>query len=122
MTDTFLWLIGWVNRMVEKYDGICYEKNGKLWDWGQAACRELCGSDWFRGFNELYKEIEKRGYLNEEEKQKLIDWENGSLPDWFDPPNVKVKPVEEEETEEEEMKRYESYDNDDMSAMEKEDE
>jgi len=82
MTE-FEWLIKWTSRMCKIYGGTCYEKNGKIWDWGQAACREIVGPDWSNKNNLKFYLIEERGYLLDTQKQKLIDWENGIYPEWF---------------------------------------
>ena len=67
------WVIDWIARMGQKYDGIVYEKTGKKWDWGQALCRECYGPDW----NDIVPESPSW-----EDIERAKRWETGEIPDW----------------------------------------
>ena len=70
--------------MAQKYGGTVYEKDSsKTWDWGQALCRELYGSDWMN--NPDYKEENVREDsepCNPETLAKAKSWEAGEIPEW----------------------------------------
>lgn len=72
------WVLGWIDRMCDKYGGTCREKNGKTWDWGQALCRLCYGSDWNNIISK--QNIETPTW---EDIEKAKKWENGKMPNWF---------------------------------------
>lgn len=40
------WVVNWTSRMTHKHGATVYDRNGSVWDWGQALCRECYGEDW----------------------------------------------------------------------------
>ena len=72
------WVVDWTSRMAEKYGGVVYDKSGKVWDWGQALCRECYGKDWNSEIMRLG--IETPSW---EDIDRAKRWENGELPSWF---------------------------------------
>ena len=71
--------LDWIYKMADKYGGICYEKNGKSWDWGQALCRLCYGADWQ---NYIVKnDITTPSWDDLEKGQR---WFEGETPEWFD--------------------------------------
>ena len=74
----FDWIIEWTNRMCLKYDGICYEKNGLKWDWGQAITRAVYGPNW----NNIMDDEPSVDILKKA-VQIAKDWEVGNPPEWF---------------------------------------
>ena len=50
-------VINLLTELSKKYGGIVYDKRGKVWDWGQALCREIYGYDWMH--SEQFQEDDK---------------------------------------------------------------
>ena len=71
------WVLGWIERMGEKYGGTVYDKNGKRWDWGQALCRECYGEGW-------NDNPELPDTPTQDDIEKAKQWENGNMPEWVD--------------------------------------
>ncbi len=72
-----IWVLKWIDRMTKKYGASVCDKNGKIWDWGQALCRECYGSNWM---NVLEEENITTPSWDDIEKAKI--WENGKMPKW----------------------------------------
>jgi len=70
------WIINWIFRMSKKHGGIVFDKNGKIWDWGQALCRECYGENWI---NERLPESPTI-----ESVKRAQQWEAGDIPSWVD--------------------------------------
>jgi hypothetical protein len=83
--STWQYLIDWISRMANKYDGIVYDHNGKRWDWGQAICREMYGEDWMHHEEfERIDNLEDTKPVPDEVIGRAIEWENGKWPEWVD--------------------------------------
>ena len=72
------WLLDWMGRMARRYGRTVYDRDGKIWDWGQALCRECYGTDWIDIIKE--RNIESPTW---EDIDRAKRWEEGDLPAWF---------------------------------------
>ena len=68
-------VIDWCGRMAMRFGGPVYDTSqpSKLFDWGQALCRECYGIDW----NDNVPDDP-----TSEDVERAKDWEAGDWPEW----------------------------------------
>jgi hypothetical protein len=84
---TYYWndLNEWGRRMAKTNDGIVYDNVlDRNWDWGQALCRELYGTDWQT--HPEFLAADEALYPPKEAIERALAWENGEWPDWVEIP------------------------------------
>ena len=81
--STWQYLIDWTGVMARKHGGIVRDKNGKLWDWGQALCREMHGEDWTNDPDFIaFSAIPEEQPVPDEVLKRARAWKAGEWPDW----------------------------------------
>jgi len=86
MNRNVQWVLGWIDRMVDRYGGCIYDKNGLVHDWGQALARTCYGDNWTEVVPENPTDLDIT---------KAIDWEKGNCPAWVDIRRLQPKASEE---------------------------
>ena len=78
-----------LNRLAYRHDGVVYDNElDRSWDWGQALCRGLYGTDWMNHLD--FKEADEAQYPPKEAFDMLREWEQGNFPGWLEiPPSRK---------------------------------
>lgn len=71
-----------IDKMVKKYDGVVYAKDGKRYDWGQALCRARYGENWKNDPEYLQENESSEPFPETINLAK--EWLKGNVPDWVD--------------------------------------